>query len=57
MIKVIDFTIKVLVTLICLPIWYLNLLIVVIMWDGKFMVSSELIDLIWLEESDKTKER
>ena len=57
MIKVIDFTIKVLVTLICLPIWYLNLLIVVIMWDRKFMVSSELIDLIWLEESDKTKER
>ena len=56
MIKVINFTIKVLITLISLPIWYLNLLIVVIMWDGKFMVTTELIDLIW-DKTFKTKER
>ena len=52
----INFTIKVLITLISVPIWYLNLLIVLIMWDGKFMVTSELIDLVW-GKTFKTKER
>lgn len=56
MIKLINFTIKVLITLISVPIWYLNLLIVLIMWDGKFMVTSELIDLVW-GKTFKTKER
>lgn len=32
---------------------YLNLLIVVIMWDRKFMVVHQLVDLIWeLDESE-----
>ena len=47
MIKVINFTIKILLTLICFPMWWLNLLIVIIMWDGKFMVVHQLADLIW----------
>ena len=47
MIKVINFTIKVLLTLICVPMWWLNLLIVIIMWDGKFMAVHQLADLIW----------
>ena len=47
MIKVINFTIKVLLTLICFPMLWLNLLIVIIMWDGKFMVVHHLMDLIW----------
>lgn len=56
MIKLINFTIKVLVTLISVPMWWLNLLIVIIMWDGNFMVVHQLPELIW-EKSDKTKER
>jgi hypothetical protein len=28
---------------------WLNLLIVIIMWDGKFMVVHQLADLIWDE--------
>ncbi len=57
MIKAINFTIKVIITyLICLPMWYLNLLIVFIMWDGKFMVTNELLGLIW-DKPSKTKER
>jgi hypothetical protein len=47
MIKVINFTIKALLTLICFPMWWLNLLIVIIMWDGKFMMVHQLVDLIW----------
>ena len=56
MIHIINFTIKILLTIICVPIWYLNLLIVLIMWDRKFLVSDELMDLIWLK-SNNTKER
>lgn len=36
--------------------WWLNLLIVVIMWDRKFLVTTDLFDLIWNEDY-KTKER
>jgi hypothetical protein len=56
MIHIINFTIKILLTLICLPIVYLNLLIVLIVWNGDFFVVGELFDLIW-EKSNKTKER
>jgi len=55
MIKLINFTIKILATLICFPMWWLNLLIVVIMWDRKFLVTTDLFDLIWNEDY-KTKE-
>jgi len=56
MIKLINFTIKILATLICFPMWWLNLLIVVIMWDRKFLVTTDLFDLIW-NETFKTQER
>jgi hypothetical protein len=47
MIKVINFIVKLVLSLLCTVMWYINLIIVLIMWDGKFMVVHELLDLIW----------
>jgi len=55
MIKVLIFLIKILITVIAIPMWWLNIVIVVIMWEGKFMVVNKLIDLIWDKPKDKLK--
>lgn len=47
MIKVINFTIKIILSLLTMFIWWINIIIVLIVWDGKFMVAHELINLIW----------
>ena len=47
MIKVINFTIKIILTILAMLMWYINLIIVLIMWDGKFMVVDDLLELIW----------
>ena len=52
MIKVINFTIKIILSLLTMFIWWINIIIVLIMWDGKFMVAHTLLDLIW----DKPKQ-
>ena len=45
--KVINFTVKIILSLMAIIMWWVNLLIIVIMWDGKFMVVDKLLDLIW----------
>jgi len=47
MIKVINFTIKIILSVLAMLMWWINSIIVVIMWDGKFMVVDHLMDLIW----------
>ena len=47
MIKLINFTIKIILTLLTVIMWYVNLIIVLIMWDGKFMIVDIMLDLIW----------
>ena len=47
MIKAINVAIRVLLTAICVPMWWLNVLIVVIMWNGNLMVVHKLVDMIW----------
>tara|TARA_R110002153_G_scaffold207063_1_gene359941 strand:+ start:938 stop:1114 length:177 start_codon:yes stop_codon:yes gene_type:complete len=54
MIKLINFTIKIILTLLTVIMWYVNLIIVLIMWDGKFMIADDLVNLIW-EKPDKDK--
>ena len=46
MIKVINFTIKIILSVLAMLMWWINSIIVVIMWDGKFMVVDHLMDLI-----------
>jgi len=38
MIKVINFTIKIILSLLAIFMWWINIIVVLIMWDGKFMV-------------------
>ena len=45
--KVIDFTIKLILTLLCMVMFWVNAVIVLIMWDGKYMVADKLLPLIW----------
>ena len=52
MIKVINFTIKIILSLLTMFIWWINIIIVLIMWDVKFMVAHTLLNLIW----DKPKQ-
>jgi hypothetical protein len=52
MIKLINFTIKVILSLLAMFMWWINCIIVLIMWDGKFMIVHNLVDLIW----DKPKQ-
>ena len=52
MIVVINFLIKIVTSILCMLMFWLNLIIVIIMWDGKFMVVFKLLDLIW----DKPKQ-
>ena len=47
MIKVINFTIKIILSLLTIFMFWINVIIVLIMWDGKFMVTHRLMDLIW----------
>ncbi len=47
MIKVINFTIKIILSVLAMLMWWINLLIVVIMWDVKFIVVHDLMDMIW----------
>ena len=47
MIKVMNFTIKIILSVLAMLMWWINSIIVVIMWDGKFMVVDHLMDLIW----------
>ena len=47
MIKVINFTIKIILSLLAIFMWWINIIIVLIMWDVKFMVVQDLINLIW----------
>jgi hypothetical protein len=47
MIKVINFTIKIILSLLAMFMCWINLIVVLIMWDGKFMVVHHLLDLIW----------
>jgi len=47
MIKVINFTIKIILSLLAIFMWWINIIIVLIMWDVKFMVVHDLINLIW----------
>ena len=49
MIVVINFLIKIIITLVTFVLFFINMIIVLIMWDGKFMVAHKLIDLIWHE--------
>ena len=45
--KAIKFLVKVIVSLIAISIFALNFLVVLIMWDGKYMVADEIFHLIW----------
>jgi hypothetical protein len=47
MIKIINFTIKIILSLLTMFMFWINVIIVLIMWDGKFMVTHRLMDLIW----------
>ncbi len=47
MIKIINFTIKLVLSLLALIMWWIHLIVVAIMWDDKFMIAEQLIDLIW----------
>jgi len=45
--KVINFTIKIILSSLCMFMWWINIIIVVIMRDGKFMVAHQVLELIW----------
>lgn len=47
MIKLLNFTIKVIASFLVLYIFGINLIIVILFWDGKYMVTTEIIDMIW----------
>ena len=57
MIKVINFTIKIILSVLAMLMWWINLLIIVIMWDGKFMVVHDLMDIIWDKDNGSTRRR
>ena len=56
MIKVINFTIKIILSLLAMYMWWINIIVVLIMWDGKFMVVHHLMDLIWDKPKHSNKE-
>ena len=57
MIKVINFTIKIILSVLAMLMWWINSIIVVIMWDGKFMVVHDLMDIIWDKDNGSTRRR
>ena len=44
---------KILMTLLLFPMFYINLIIVVMAWDGKYMIVFDLMDKIWIKETKK----
>ena len=56
MIKIINFTIKIILSLLTIVMWWVNMIIVIIMWDGKFMIALDLVELIWDKPESKEVE-
>ena len=54
MIKLINLTIKIILSVLAMLMWWINIIVVLIMWDGKFMIVDIMLDLIW-EKTDKDK--
>ena len=50
MIIALNYLVKVLATLICFFMFCLNTVIVLLMWDGKYMVVFDIVDKIWNED-------
>ena len=42
---------KILITLLIFPMYYINLIIIIIAWDGKYMIVFDLMDKIWIKET------
>lgn len=49
MLKLIEIILKVIATGISMIIMLVNLIICVIMWDGKFMVAHNIFEMLWDE--------
>jgi hypothetical protein len=47
MIIALNYLVKVLASLICMLMFWLNFVIVLLMWDGKYMVVFDIMDKIW----------
>lgn len=47
MIIALNYLVKVLASLICTLMFWLNFVIVLLMWDGKYMVVFDIMDKIW----------
>jgi len=47
MIKLLNFTIKVIASFLVLYVFLINLIIVILFWDGKYMVATYILDMIW----------
>jgi hypothetical protein len=54
MIKLINLTIKIILSVLAMLMWWINIIVVLIMWDGKFMIVDIMLDLIW-EKPDRDK--
>jgi hypothetical protein len=50
MIKLLNFIIKIIASFLVLLIFYINMIIIILFWDGKYDISTELMDMIWKQK-------
>jgi len=53
MIKILNFIVKVLASILVILMCYLNLIVCILFWDSKYMVGFEVLDIIWKLEDEK----
>ena len=47
MIKILNFIVKVLATILVILMCYINVIVCMLFWDGKYMVAFEALEIIW----------
>lgn len=53
MIKLLNFIIKIIASLLVLLMFSINMVIVILFWEGKYEVSAGLMDMIWISTDEE----
>jgi hypothetical protein len=53
MTKLLNFIIKAIASFLVLLMFYINLIIIILFWDGKYMVAPKILDMLWQSKDEE----
>jgi len=57
MIKLLNFIIKIIASLLVFLMFFINMVIVILFWEGKYEVSKGVMDMIWYPQMKKNNNK